>query len=62
MDMRELIIKEYVRLLEYENKYWAGWGDKTHMIKELPIFADMDNEKLLEDFLTLVRHSSQPRV
>ena len=60
--MRELLIDEYKKTLDYMNNYWKGWRDKQHKIKEYPDFQKWDDKELLEQFKKLYGSACQPRM
>lgn len=58
--MRYLIIEKYKELLERQNNYWRGWGNKQHNIKPIPEFDNMSDKELLDSFCFLLGQASQP--
>jgi len=59
--MRELVIAEVKRNIDYMNDYWKGWGDREENIRPYPNFDEMDDETLLETLVNEVGRTSQPR-
>jgi len=59
--MRELLIQKYKEVVDWENNYWKGWGDKDHKLQDYPDFDNWTDEEILESFLKIYGNASQPR-
>ena len=59
--MRELLIQKYKQVIDSENDYWKGWGNKDHNLQDYPDFDNWTDEEILESFLKVYSGHCQAR-